>query len=84
MRVDVRKLDELINLVGELVLERNRLVRLNHDFASRNLDAESFQAALGQSASRVSFVTEELQIASLKTRMVPMESVFRRFPAIGP
>lgn len=82
MRVDVRKLDELINLVGELVLERNRLVRLNHDFAARNLDAESFQAALGQSASRVSFVTEELQIASLKTRMVPMESVFRRFPRL--
>lgn len=79
MRVDVRKLDELINLVGELVLERNRLVRLSRDLAAGTLDRTAFEAALGLSTSRLSFVTDELQIASLKTRMVPMESVFRRF-----
>jgi two-component system, chemotaxis family, sensor kinase CheA len=82
MRVDVRKLDDLINLVGELVLERNRLVRLNHDLSSGGLDRSAFDMAFGQSTARLSFVTEELQIASLKTRMVPIESVFRKFPRL--
>ena len=82
MRVDVRKLDDLINLVGELVLERNRLVRLNHDFSSGGLDRSAFEMAFGQSTARLSFVTEELQNASLKTRMVPIESVFRKFPRL--
>jgi len=82
MRVDVRKLDDLINLVGELVLERNRLVRLNHDLSSGSLDRSAFEMAFGQSTARLSFVTEELQIASLKTRMVPIESVFRKFPRL--
>ena len=82
MRVDVRKLDDLINLVGELVLERNRLVRLNHDLSSGGLDQSAFAIAFGQSTARLSFVTEELQNASLKTRMVPIESVFRKFPRL--
>jgi two-component system chemotaxis sensor kinase CheA len=82
MRVDVRKLDDLINLVGELVLERNRLVQLSHDLASGILDHSALEMALGQSTARLSFVTEELQIASLKTRMVPIESVFRKFPRL--
>jgi two-component system, chemotaxis family, sensor kinase CheA len=80
--VDVRKLDELINLVGELVLERNRLVRLSRDLATGSLERGVLEAALGQSAARLSFVTEELQIASLKTRMVPIESVFQKFPRL--
>ena len=82
MRVDVGKLDQLINLVGELVLERNRLLRLGHDLATGALEREFFDDALGRSMARLSFVTEELQIASLKTRMVPIESVFRRFPRL--
>jgi len=82
MRVDVRKLDELINLVGELVLERNRLVRLSHDLLIGALDQTTFEASLGQSTARLSFITEELQIAGLKTRMVPIESVFRKFPRL--
>ncbi len=82
MRVDVRKLDELVNLVGELVLERNRLVRLSHDLSAGALDRSAFEMAFGQSTARLSFVTDELQIAGLKTRMVPIESVFRKFPRL--
>jgi two-component system, chemotaxis family, sensor kinase CheA len=81
MRVDVRKLDDLINLVGELVLERNRLVRLSRDLSASNTDCAGFEA-LSLSTARLSFVTEELQIASLKTRMVPIEHVFRKFPRL--
>ncbi|MFI5114114.1 MAG: chemotaxis protein CheA [Terriglobales bacterium] len=82
MRVNVRKLDELINLVGELVLERNRLVRLSRDLSTGNLERDDFEAALALSTARLSFVTEELQNAGLKARMLPIESVFRKFPRL--
>lgn len=80
MRVDVRKLDYLVNLVGELVLERNRLSKLSKDLSSGQLDLEKLDAAMSLSTSRLSFITEELQSASLSTRMVPIEAVFRRLP----
>jgi two-component system chemotaxis sensor kinase CheA len=80
LRVEARKLDELINLIGELVLERNRLVQLGRDFSSGSRPANELNSVFGQSAARLSFITEELQSAGLKTRMVPIETVFRKFP----
>ncbi len=82
MRVDVRKLDELINLIGELVLERNRLMRLSRDFNLGRVTGETFDSALNQSTARLSFITEELQSAGLRTRMVPIDTVFRKFPRL--
>jgi two-component system, chemotaxis family, sensor kinase CheA len=82
MRVDVRKLDELINLVGELVLERNRLMRLTSDISLGRLAADDLNSALSQSTARLSFITEELQAAGLRTRMVPIDAVFRKFPRL--
>lgn len=80
MRVDVRKLDFLVNLVGELVLERNRLAQLSREFSGGEVSKEQMEGALGSSATRLSFITDELQTASLQTRMVPIETVFRRLP----
>ncbi len=80
MRVDVRKLDELINLIGELVLERNRLMRLSRDLNLKRLAGPDLDSAINQSAARLSFITEELQAAGLRTRMVPIETLFRKFP----
>jgi two-component system, chemotaxis family, sensor kinase CheA len=80
MRVDAHKLDDLINLIGELVLERNRLVQLSHDTSSGKQPAEGLDVALAQTSSRLSFITDELQSAGLKTRMIPIESLFRRIP----
>lgn len=82
IRVDVSKLDALINLVGELVLERNRLVQLNRDFAHKRTTPEKFEAGLTQSTARLSFITEELQSAGLRTRMVPIDMTLRRFPRL--
>jgi two-component system chemotaxis sensor kinase CheA len=82
MRVNVRKLDELINLIGELVLERNRLAQLSRDLSTGRLGMEALNAAFSQSAARLSFITEELQTAGLKTRMVPIDAVFRKFPRL--
>lgn len=80
MRVDGRKLDDLINLIGELILERNRLLQLTKAASSDALAADS---PLTHSASRLSFITEELQVAALRTRMVPLETVFCRFPRMA-
>ncbi len=82
MRVDAAKLDDLINLIGELVLERNRLLQLSRDSSSGKLAINELSSSLAQSSARLSFITEELQSAGLKTRMVPIETVFRRFPRL--
>lgn len=82
IRVDVSKLDALVNLVGELVLERNRLQKLARDFAQQRIAAEKLESALGQSSARIDFLTDELQAASLRTRMVPIDMTFRRFPRL--
>jgi two-component system chemotaxis sensor kinase CheA len=79
MRVDVRKIDDLINLIGELVVERNRLLQLTKTL---NSDISQVDSPLSHSASRLSFITEELQAAALRTRMVPISTVFCRFPRL--
>ena len=82
MRVDVRKLDELIDLVGELVLERNRLFQLSRELSMGRLEMQDLTEAFSQSTARLSFITEELQAAGLRTRMVPIDTVFRKFPRL--
>lgn len=82
MRVDVRKLDDLVDLIGELVLERNRLARLSRDLSLGHVSGTELDSALNQSSARLSFITEELQVAGLRTRMVPVESVFKKFPRL--
>ncbi len=82
MRVETAKLDDLINLIGELVLERNRLLQLSRDLSSGRLATNELSSSLNQFSSRLSFITEELQAAGLKTRMVPIEAVFRKFPRL--
>ena len=82
MRVEATKLDDLINLIGELVLERNCLLQLSRDLSSGKIDVKELGSSFSQSAARLSFITEELQSAGLKTRMVPIETVFRKFPRL--
>lgn len=80
VRVGVEKLDDLVNLAGELVLERNRINQLAHDFASRTITPDDLERSLINFSRRLSFLTDELQATSLKTRMVPVDAVFRKFP----
>jgi two-component system chemotaxis sensor kinase CheA len=82
MRVEAAKLDDLINLIGELVLERNRLLQLSRDSSSGKLAMSDLSSSLAESSARLGFITEELQSAGLKTRMVPIETVFRKFPRL--
>ncbi|MCG5541192.1 MULTISPECIES: chemotaxis protein CheA [unclassified Halorhodospira] len=73
VRVDTAKLDEIMNLVGELVLVRNRLSNLRNE-----LDDDR----LGQAVSDLELVTSDLQSSVMKTRMQPIKKVFGRFPRV--
>ena len=79
VRVDVRRLDNLMNLIGELVLGKNRLIKIYGDVEER-YDGEKFLEELNQVVSSISSVTTDLQLAVMKTRMQPVGKVFNKFP----
>jgi len=81
VRVDVKRLDDLMNQVGELVLERNRMIQLHSDYQF-GLDPAGFSDDFGKLSKRLNFVTSELQMQVLKMRMLPVEKVFKKFPRI--
>lgn len=73
VRVDTARLDDIMNMVGELVLVRNRLVRLGLNSADE---------AMQKAVSNLDVVTADLQTAVMKTRMQPIKKVFGRFPRL--
>jgi len=73
VRVETQVLDDIMNLVGELVLVRNRLVNM----ASRRSDQD-----MSKAISNLDVVTLELQNSVMKTRMQPVKKVFGRFPRV--
>ena len=81
IRVDVKRLDELMNLIGELVLAKNRLIKIYNDVEER-YEGEKFLDELNQVVSSISIVTTDLQIAVMKTRMLPIGKVFNKFPRL--
>ena len=79
VRVDVKRLDHLMRLIGELVLGKNRLINI-YDEVEERYDGEQFLEELNQVVSSVSLVTTDLQLAVMKTRMLPVSKVFNKFP----
>ncbi|KXU33960.1 chemotaxis protein CheA [Ventosimonas gracilis] len=73
VRVDTAQLDDIMNLVGELVLVRNRLLRLA---------AQSSDEVMVKTLANLDLVTADLQNAVMKTRMQPIKKVFGRFPRL--
>ncbi|WP_016956735.1 chemotaxis protein CheA [Catenovulum agarivorans] len=73
VRVDTKRLDQIMNMVGELVLVRNRLVSLGI-----NVNDEDMSKAI----ANLDVVTGDLQGAVMKTRMQPIKKVFGRFPRV--
>lgn len=73
VRVDTQRLDDIMNMVGELVLVRNRLVRLGLD---------SSDESLAKAVANLDVVTADLQASVMKTRMQPIKKVFGRFPRV--
>ncbi len=73
VRVDIKKLDDLMNLVGELVITRSRLEQIS---------MEKGDPLLGETVEQLSRLTLDLRDQVLKTRMVPVDQVFSRFPRL--
>lgn len=73
VRVDTARLDDIMNLVGELVLARNRLNTLKETFEDERVH---------QAIANLDVVTGDLQTAVMKTRMQPVKKVFGRFPRV--
>jgi len=80
LRIDVKKIEDLMNLVGELVLDRNRLLRiasnLMQEYQSKYTD--ELEAVL----SSIDRIVGDLQIAVMKTRMQPVKRLFQKFPRV--
>ncbi len=74
IRVDTHRLDKLMNLVGELVLVRNRL---------KSLRSKSTGEASARAISELDFITRGLQGAVMQIRMQPLRKVFSRFPKLA-
>lgn len=73
VRVDTQRLDDIMNMVGELVLVRNRLA---------NLKATMNDEDVANAVGNLDLVTADLQLAVMKTRMQPIKKIFGRFPRV--
>jgi len=81
IRVDVERLDELLNIVSEIVLGRNRLTQTNEDFAKEQEGTE-LARNLGDTTRQLDLLTTQLQQAVMKTRMIRIGKVFNKFPRL--
>lgn len=81
IRVDVERLDELLNIVSELVLGRNRLHQVNVQ-AAADFGGTQFARELADATKQIDLMTNELQLVVMKTRMVKIGKVFNRFPRL--
>ncbi len=79
IRVDVDRLDNLVNMVGELVLGRNALMQTLTSL-QRDHEGEKSVDQLAQASAQVNFITTELHMAIMKMRMLPIGNVFNKFP----
>ncbi len=73
VRVDTQRLDDIMNMVGELVLVRNRLATLKSTMADEEL---------ANAVGNLDVVTADLQLSVMKTRMQPVKKIFGRFPRV--
>jgi two-component system chemotaxis sensor kinase CheA len=81
VRVEVKRLDAMMNLVGELVLARNRLKTLRHKAGAVRRRASDGE--LDRAITSLDLITARLQSAVMKTRMQPIGRVFSRFPKVA-
>lgn len=81
IRVDVKRLDDLLNIVSELVLGRNRLAQVYTE-ASLNYEGTPLVRDLSDASRQIDLMTTELQLAVMKTRMIKIGKVFNKFPRV--
>jgi len=81
IRVDVERLDELLNIVSELVLGRNQLAQVYSEAISE-YEGSKLTRDLAEATKQIDLMTNELQLVVMKTRMVKIGKVFNRFPRV--
>lgn len=79
VRVDVELLDSLMNLVGELVIDRTRLFQILGNLEA-NYEMDEVSQDLGRTSVHIARVTTQLQEQIMKARMLPIENLFNKFP----
>lgn len=79
LRVDTNRLDQVMDMVGELVLSRNRLNKILSGIEELYDGDEKIKSLL-ETASNLNLITTEIQLAVMKMRMVPIRKVFNKFP----
>ncbi len=79
LRIDTDRLDHVMDLVGELVLSRNRLSKILSDIEELYEGDEKIKTLL-ETSSNLSLITTDLQLSVMKMRMVPIRKVFNKFP----
>lgn len=81
IRVEVGRLESLMNLVGELVLQKNRIGALTEDVGRAKVEPELIEQ-LEMAASTLDRVTGDIQVAVMRTRMQPLEKLFGKYPRL--
>ncbi|HET6674612.1 MAG TPA: chemotaxis protein CheA [Nitrospiraceae bacterium] len=79
IRVETKRLDSVMNLVGELVLGRNRLIKIGTQLEQSH-ETDPQVRVLGETLAQLNLVTTDLQLAVMKTRMLPIKKVFAKLP----
>ncbi len=82
IRVDTARLDQVLNLSGEIGLTKNRLTSLRSDILSGKNDTETMHA-LDVAVSQLDLLVSDLQNAVMKTRMQPIGRLFQKYPRIA-
>ncbi|MBL8393765.1 MAG: chemotaxis protein CheA [Candidatus Accumulibacter sp.] len=82
IRVDTARLDQVLNLSGEIGLTKNRLTSLRADILGGRTDSETLQA-LDQAVSQLDLLVSDLQNSVMKTRMQPIGRLFQKYPRIA-
>ncbi len=82
VRVDVERLDELMKLIGELVINRTRLSKIAKDVEDESVDRDTLKREMMMAAGYIGRISTELQEQIMKMRMVPISQLFGRFPRI--
>jgi two-component system chemotaxis sensor kinase CheA len=82
IRVDTSRLDQVLNLSGEIGLTKNRLTSLRVDILAGKNDSETLQA-LDQAVSQLDLLVSDLQNSVMKTRMQPIGRLFQKYPRIA-
>jgi two-component system chemotaxis sensor kinase CheA len=81
VRVDVERIDHMMNTVGELIIDRTRIVQIGKALEARYKD-DDFVRALGETSAHIVKVIDELQESTMKVRMLPIGTVFGSFPRL--